>query len=153
MCTPGGEAWVPRYVGPADTHGVLPNGSLVTWPYTRLADDRLTLGEPIIRLRAVAGAGSACKIGLPGRAGWIAYRLAGAVLVKRVTYIEGATYPDLGASLQCYTGGDFLEIETLGLLVNLVPGASIDHQEIWSLHAVAPEAEADDVLRTLGLAD
>ncbi len=43
MCTPGGEAWVPRPVGAADPHGVLPNGSLVTWPYTRLSDDRLVL--------------------------------------------------------------------------------------------------------------
>ncbi|MCY7417552.1 MAG: hypothetical protein LH650_03475 [Chloroflexi bacterium] len=151
MCTPGGEAWLPRYTGPGDTHGVLPNGSLVTWPYTRLADERLTLADPIIRLRAVAGAPAPYKIGIPGRAGWIAYRLGGAVLIKRVTYLDGATYADLGASLQCYSGGDFLEIETLGPLVSLAPGASIEHGETWSLHAVDAGAGADDVLRLLGL--
>ena len=151
MCTPGGEAWVPRYMGPADRDGVLPNGSLVTWPYTRLADERLVMDDPVIRLRAIAGATSPCKIGMPGRAGWIGYRRGGSVLVKRATYIEGATYPDLGASLQCYSGGDFIEIETLGPLVTLASGASIDHQETWSLHAVDPALDTDDAVRVLGL--
>ena len=151
MCTPGGEAWVPRSLGALDAHGVLPNGSLVTWPYTRLADDRLLLDDPIVRLRSVAGAPTPCKIGLSGRAGWIAYRLAGTVLVKRVSYIDEATYPDMGASLQCYSGGDFLEIETLGPLVTLAPGSSIDHRETWSLHPVEPAMPTDDVLRMLGL--
>ena len=151
MCTPGGEAWMPRFMGASDAHGVLPNGALVTWPYTRLADPRLVLDDPILRLRSVAGATTPCKIGVAGRAGWIAYRLGGAVLVKRVEYLEGTTYPDLGASLQCYSGGDFLEIETLGPLVTLAPGASIGHQETWSLHALDPAMDTHYALRVLGL--
>ncbi len=152
MCTPGGEAWVPRYMGPSDPHGLQSNGSLVLWPYTRLSDDRLILDDPVIRVRAVAGASVPCKIGLPGRVGWIAYRLGGAVLVKRATFIEGATYADLGASTQCYSGGDFLEIETLGPLVTLEPGTAIDHRETWSLHAVDPRHGMDELLGDLGLA-
>lgn len=151
MCTPGGEAWVPRFLGALDPDGVQANGSLVTWPYTRLADERLVLDDPVVRLRSVGGAPSPCKIGMPGRAGWMAYRLGGTVLVKRVTYIEGATYPDLGASLQCYSGGDFIEIETLGPLVTLAPGSSIDHRETWSLHAVDPAMDTDEALLALGL--
>jgi hypothetical protein len=151
MCTPGGEAWVPRSLGALDPDGVLPNGSLVTWPYTRLADDRLVLDDPVVRLRSIAGAPTPCKIGLSGRAGWIAYRLGGTVLVKRVTYIDDATYPDMGASLQCYSGGDFLEIETLGPLVTLDPGSSIDHRETWSLDPVDPALDTDEALRMLGL--
>ncbi len=152
MCTSGGEAWVPRYVGQSDPDGVLANGSLVTWPYTRLSDDRLILEDPVIRVRAVAGASRPCKIGVPGRVGWIAYRLGGAVLVKRATWIEGAAYPDLGASTQCYSGGDFIEIETLGALVQLEPGTWIDHRETWSLHAVDPRHGMDELLVDLGLA-
>jgi len=151
MCTPGGEAWVPRFVGATDPHGVQSNGSIVTWPYTRLADERLVLDDPIIRLRGVAGAPSPCKIGIAGSVDWIAYRLGDAVLVKRVTFIEDATYADLGASLQCYSGGDFLEIETLGPLVGLAPGESISHRETWSLHAVATALDSDEALRALGL--
>jgi hypothetical protein len=151
MCTPGGEAWVPRPVGAADPHGVLPNGSLVTWPYTRLSDDRLVLDDPILRVRAVAGAASPCKVGVAGAVDWIAYRLGSAVLIKRVRYIADATYPDLGASIQCYSGGDFLEIETLGPLVTLGPAETIHHVETWSLRAVDPAATTDELLQRLGL--
>ena len=151
MCTPGGEAWVPRPMGATDPHGVQPNGSLVTWPYTRLTDDRLEMGDPVIRLRGVAGAPSPCKFGVSGRVDWIAYRLAGAVLLKRVTYLEHADYPDMGGSLQCYSGGDFLEIETLGPLVTLAPGASIRHRETWSLHALDAALDSEQALRMLGL--
>ncbi len=151
MCTPGGEAWIPRYMGPGDAHGVLPNGALVTWPYTRLSDERLDLRDPVIRLRAVAGAPGPCKVGVTGPAEWIAYRLAGSVLVKRAPYRAGATYPDMGASLQCYSGGAFLEIETLGPLTTLAPGALIDHRETWSLHAIDPDMGSDAVLAMLGL--
>ncbi len=73
------------------------------------------------------------------------------MLVKRATYIEGVSYPDMGASLQCYSGGDFLEIETLGPLVTLTPGASVDHQETWSLHRVDPAVDADAAITALGL--
>ncbi len=151
MCTPGGEAWVPRDLGTADPDGVLPNGSLVTWPYTRLGDDRLIMGDPVIRMRAVAGAPSPCKIGIAGPVEWIAYRLGGAVLVKRVDHISGATYADFEASIQCYSGGDFLEIETLGPLVTLDPGGHVDHRETWSLHAVDPALRMSETLVALGL--
>ena len=151
MCTPGGEAWLPRFLGATDPHGVQSNGALVTWPYTRLADERLVLDDPVIRLRGVAGAASPCKIGIAGRVDWIAYRLGAAVLVKRVTYVEGAEYVDLGASVQCYSGGEFLEIETLGPLVALAPGASVGHRETWSLHAVDAGLDSRAALRALGL--
>lgn len=151
MCTPGGEAFVPRAVDAVDRHGVLPSGALVTWPYTRLSDDRLEIGDPIVRVRGVAGASSPCKVGVSGVVDWIAYRLAGAVLVKRVRYIADAIYPDQGASIQCYSGGDFLEIETLGPLVTLGPGEAIHHVETWSVRAVDPRAGTDELLRYLGL--
>lgn len=152
MCSPGGEAWVPRYMGNSDPHGLQPSGSLVLWPYTRLCDERLQFEDPVIRVKAVRGASGPCKIGLQGQSGWIAYHLGGAVLVKRASHIDGATYPDLGASTQCYTSGDFLEIETLGALVELAPGTSIDHRETWSLHAVDPGRDAAELLSELGLA-
>ena len=153
MCTPGGEAWVPRYTGPGDAHGVLPNGSLVTWPYTRLSDDRLTLSDPVIRLARGRGRSERrARSASPGRAGWIAYRLGGVVLVKRVTWLEGATYPDLGASLQCYSRRRLPGDRDPRPAGQPAPGESIDHEETWSLHAVEPAAAADDVLRQLGLA-
>jgi hypothetical protein len=152
MLTPGGEAWLPRWLGPLDPGGFQANGSLVLWPYTRLADARLIVGDPIIRVQAVAGAERPVKVGLQGRPGWSAYRRREAVLVKRVTWLEAEAYPDMDASIQCYSCGDFIELETLGPLATLAPGESTTHRETWTLTRVDPDAPMDAVLAQLGLA-
>lgn len=151
MLTPGGEAWLPRWMGRADPGGYQANGSLVLWPYTRLEDPRLALGDPIVRVLAVAGAEGRVKVGLQGRAGWAAYRRDDALFVKRAAWLEGERYVDLGASVQCYSSGDFIEVETLGSLVTLEPGASTVHREVWSLTCVDPATSMERVLDRLGL--
>jgi hypothetical protein len=152
MLTPGGEAWLPRSLDALDANGLQANGSLVLWPYTRFADPRLVPGDPVIRVRAVAGSEGRVKVGLQGRPGWAAYRLGDAVLVKRVAWLEGETYPDMDASIQCYSCGDFIEVETLGPLVTLSPGDTTVHRETWSLARVDAGAPMEAVLTSLGLA-
>jgi hypothetical protein len=153
VLTPGGEAWLPRWLGPSDAGGFQANGSLVLWPYTRLTDPRLVLGDPVIRVLAVAGSEGRVKVGLQGRVGWAAYRRADALLVKHVSWVEGARYVDLDASIQCYCSGDFIELESLGPLVTLAPGESTTHRETWRLVRVDPEAPMEAVLAQLGLAE
>jgi len=150
MLTPGGEAWLPRFEGRTDAGGFQANGSLVLWPYTRLTDPRLVLGDPVIRVLAVAGSEGRVKVGLQGRVGWAAYRRGDALFVKQTTWLEGETYPDLDASLQCYSCGDFIELETLGPLVTLAPGAATAHRETWSMSRVDPDQPMDAVLAELG---
>jgi hypothetical protein len=152
MLTPGGEAWLPRSLDALDANGLQANGSLVLWPYTRLGDPRLVLGDPVIRVRAVAGSEGRVKVGLQGRPGWATYRLGDAVLVKRVAWLEGETYPDMDASIQCYSCGDFIEVETLGPLATLSPGDTTVHRETWSLARVDAGAPMATVLTSLGLA-
>lgn len=151
MLTPGGEAWLPRWMGRVDRGGYQANGSLVLWPYTRFADPRLALGDPIVRVLAVPGSEGRVKVGLQGRVGWAAYRRDAALLVKRFTWVEGAAYADLDASLQCYSCADFIELETLGPLVTLGPGASATHREAWSIARVDPALPMGAVLAELGL--
>ncbi len=153
MLTPGGEAWLPRWLGRSDPGGFQANGSLVLWPYTRLTDPRLVLDHPIIRVLALAGSEGRVKVGLQGRVGWAAYRRADALLVKHVSWVEGARYADLEASVQCYCSGDFIELESLGPMVTLAPGESTTHRETWTLARVDPQAPMDAVLVQLGLAD
>ncbi len=153
MLTPGGEAWLPRFMGRSDPGGFQANGSLVLWPYTRFGDARLVPGDPITRVLAIPGSEGRVKVGLQGRPGWAAYRRGDALLVKRFTWLEGEAYPDLDASLQCYSCGDFIELETLGPFVTLAPGASTTHRETWTLHRVDPGAPMDVVLAQVGLAD
>jgi 3-methyladenine DNA glycosylase AlkC len=44
------------------------------------------------------------------------------------------TYPDFGCSFENFTNNEFLEIETLGPLTNVLPGKTIEQVEHWSLH-------------------
>ena len=63
--------------------------------------------------------------------------------MKRARGDESATYADLAAAAQVYTGATFTEIETLGPLVDLEPGGSVEHRERWEVHLVSEgEAEA-----------
>ena len=152
MLTPGGEAWLPRFMGRSDPGGYQANGSLVLWPYTRFGDARLVPGDPVTRVLAVAGSEGRVKVGLQGRPGWAAYRRGDALLVKRVAWLEGEAYPDMDASVQCYSCGDFIEVETLGPLVTLGTGESTTHRETWTLARVDPDAPMDAVLDDVGLA-
>ncbi|MBX3029756.1 MAG: hypothetical protein KF809_06325 [Chloroflexi bacterium] len=152
MCAPDGEAWLPRSEAPLDAGGYQANGTLVLWPYTRFSDPRLALDDPIIRVLGIPGSEGRVKVGLQGRVGWGAYRRAEALFVKRTAWVEGVAYPDMDASLQCYSCGDFVEVETLGPMVDLAPGAAVTHRETWSLHRIDPAASMADVLAAVGLA-
>ncbi len=88
---------------------------------------------------------AAQKVGLMTPEGWIAYAHADHLLIKRVAYLPDACYSDLGCCLETYTNADFLEVETLGPLVDLEPEASVDHTEVWFLfdRVPMPTSEAD----------
>ena len=151
MLDVGGEAWIPQRLSAIDAQGLQANRSIVLWPYSRLDDSRLSLADGLIRLAAVADAPSAFKIGTQADPGWLAYRLGSQLFVKRAQHLWGADYADMDASAQCYSGGRFIELETLGPLVTLAPGASATHRESWSLHTVDPHAEPAAIIAQLGL--
>jgi len=60
------------------------------------------------------------------------------MFVKRFGWVEGATYPDGGVNFETFSNEDFLELESLGPLVALDPGASASHEERWELHRGLP---------------
>jgi hypothetical protein len=67
---------------------------------------------------------------------------------------RAASYPDFGCSCEFFTNGDFLELETLGPLVDVEPEAKVEHTERWSLHkgiqlAEWSEAEIQKVIEPL----
>jgi hypothetical protein len=151
MLAVGGEAWMPQSQAPIDPQGLQANRSIVLWPYSRLDDRRLAIADGLLRLRAVADAPNAVKVGTQADPGWLAYLLGSQLFVKRAQHQWGADYADLGASAQCYSGGRFIELETLGPLVSLAPGAATTHHETWSLHAVDPAAEPAATISQLSL--
>jgi len=130
-----------RAKSPAD---YAPNQELVLWPYFDFTDTRWTFGSRYAFLRQDAAKGPT-KIGLAHREGWVGYVNSGVLFVKRFDYREGANYPDLGTRYQTFSNEDMLEMETVGELVTLAPGASASLVESWELHGGVPDirTEAD----------
>ena len=129
----------------------LPNRAIVLWPYTSLADARLTLEDELAVVRGIAGSEGRVKIGTGRERGWIAWRDGGTLLLIRSDQ-EPGTFGDMGAGTQCYSCGDFVELETIGPAVALAPGEATVHRQTWQVIAVEPAASRAEVLATLGLA-
>ena len=140
----GGIAILP--MNDADT-GFLPNRNLVLWPYTDLGNRNIQLGRQYLMVNAAME--SPFKIGFANPLGWLAYWLEGTLFVKSAGYEPKATYPDYGSSSECYCNAQFLELETLGPLQEIQPGASIQHIEIWQLFHVPARPENESAVQQL----
>jgi hypothetical protein len=125
--------------------GLLPNGSITLWPYTRMNDKRVQWGEKYIMLAQDKKASTAFKIGMPNESGWAAYANHGHLFVIRHDHVEGIEYPDGNCSYETYTNERFLEMETLGPITLLDSGDTIEHAETWSLfdNVEKPKNEKD----------
>ena len=127
VMAPGGELIVPQE--PYVPHGKEAGESfdyarpLVLWQFTKMADPRFTWGDRFIRMRQDDRYGSKQKFGALVKAGWAAYALGGELFRKRFGYEPGAVYPDGGCNAEFFTMPGFLEIESLGPLAPVEPGA------------------------------
>lgn len=145
IMNPGGTAIVPQEPYKKHEDALLPARALVLWHYSDLSDPRFKIGPKFIRLSTNSDLKEPQKIGVMNKAGWAAYARQGTVFIKRYPFREGAAYPDYGCNTEVYTAADFIEVETLGSLTTLAPGATAEHTERWSLHkdVTLGAAEAD----------
>lgn len=134
---------------PRGTHpeNLLPCNSMAMWAYTNMADPRWTWGERFILLRQDPKATTPQKIGLRLHDGWAAYANHNELFVNIFDVTEKAHYPDLGCNYESFTNGAMLEVESLGPLITLEPGATVAHTERWAffkdIPAPASDAEAE----------
>ena len=149
---PGGTAILPLPVRGKHPEALLPNQGLALWPYTNLADPRLTFGTRSI-LIAQRPETPPLKLGVLAVDGWAAYAVAGCLFVKRFPFKPRKAYPDMGVNCEAWTNGGILELESLGPLARLAPGRKAEHVEEWSLFADVPpivtEADVDQHVRPL----
>jgi len=135
MMAAGGTAvtgFPPRGTHPA---ALRPTNPLVMWAYSDFSDPRWKFTEKYLILRQDPSAASALKAGLWNPNTWQAYLLGSDLFLKSTIVTKGPErYPDMGCSLETFTNGEFLEMETLGPLEEMPPGAAITHTERWSLH-------------------
>lgn len=133
VMAPGGVAVIPLPAKVPHTESLLPNQAWSIWSYTDFSDGRWTLGRDFILFRQDSERGPG-KLGLALREGWAAYQLGQDLFVKRFAFDESATYPDGGVNFEVFSNEVILEVETLGGLVDLAPGAHTSHEETWELY-------------------
>ena len=145
----GIEGFPPRGHHP---HDLAPTNPLVMSAYTDLSDPRWHFTKKYMALRQDPHAAEPQKLGSFNHDTWMAYLLGSDLFLKRAT-APGTPreYPDMGCSFETFSSADFLELETLGRMVRLKPGASVEHVEHWSLHRNVhigqwTDAELDRVL-------
>jgi hypothetical protein len=140
----GGTAILPQSRTPTE---LLPNRSLVLWPYTDLTSPHVSWGNRFILVHARQQ--QPFKIGFPNPRGWLAYWLDGTLFVKWAPFDARAQYGDLGCSSECYCNHRFIELETLAPLLVLAPGASITHTETWELYRDVAFPENEDAVQAI----
>ncbi len=151
MMAPGGVGitrFPPRGTHPED---LPPTNPLVMWAFTDLSDPRWTFTKKYVVLRQDPSIKPAQKLGLFNEKTMGAYLLGSDLFVKRYDADASKTYPDFGASYETFANEGFLELETLGPLEAVAPGAAVEHVERWSLGrgvtiAEWTDAELDRVL-------
>jgi hypothetical protein len=136
---PGGLVRLPQPMAVAE-HNVRPNRILVLWPYTSWADRRLEPRDGELRIHAEPGP-PLLKVGSFVEAGWLAYDQDGVTFVCRFTPDPAGRYPDRGCNVEIYCGDAFLELEVLGPLVQLAPGATAMLRQRWELSRARPSEE------------
>ncbi len=128
----GGTAYLPMEPHKSHAEELLPARPLVLWHYTDLTDPRWTLGRRLISLRVDEQYGHPQKIGAGNKQGWLGYRVGDFAFLKSFSH-EQLEYPDMNSNCEIYTGGSFVELESLSPLKTLKPGESVTHEEKWML--------------------
>ena len=119
-----------------------PNQTMVLWPYFDFKDPRWTFGSRYLTLRQDKRGPT--KLGLAHRLGWVGYLNGGTLFVKRFGYEAGKPYPDRGCNFETFTNEGMLEIESLGPLVRLAPGAKVEMVEEWELIKDVPAITGEE---------
>jgi hypothetical protein len=142
----GGVAVLPQQAPVPSTY--LPTRQLTLWSYTQLRDKRLRLDDDLVLVDGQVGE-QPCKVGYFNHAGWMGYLLGDIFFVKRFTPQPDLPHSDMGCNCEVYVWNRFLEVETLGPLTVLEPGAAVVHVETWELHHVPGVLPTIDGVRAL----
>jgi hypothetical protein len=149
---PGGRAILPFPPRVAmDKQHFRSVGPLTLWSFTDFSDARWKLGREFLQLEHqsnLVGRFPEQMTGLFNPAEWGVYYRSGALFLKRAGLVPAAAYPDYGCNFEIFTNSEFLELETLGPIVELKPGESTTHTEDWWLFENVPPGEDESWVRS-----
>jgi len=137
QCRLGGTVILPLSTEKADPEGLLANRQLSFWPYTNLADPRLTLQNEYSFFKAEAA--PPFKMGYFNPHGWLAYWIDDVLFKKTFSAQVDAQYPDNNSNAEIYCNEDFVELESLAPLIQLSPGQAVECVEKWEISGFLPE--------------
>ena len=129
----GGRAILPHEPYRPHSESLLPVRSVALWSYTDMKDPRWTWGTRYIQLKQDPAAKVEQKLGLRNKLGWVACILDEGTFIKRFPFDPAARYPDMDCNFEVFTNDVILELESLGPMTRLAPGASVEHAEEWFL--------------------
>ena len=141
----GGRAIFPHAPYRPHPEALAPARPLVLWPFTKMGDPRWRWGDRYLVLQQDPSRAEPQKVGFYDVVGWMAYALGDLLFVKRHTPVV-APHADFGCNVETFTNDIILELETLGPLVKLDPGASVVHREAWFLFEVPAPGTEDDAI-------
>lgn len=136
----GGEMTVPFAGNVEAGGGYTPNRFLSLWGDSSLADERLTFTAETLKVRQLPRP-NPFKLGLLCRDGVARYEVGGQVFEKRFDGRSVPPYPDNNVNFEVYASEPMLEVESLSPLVELPPGETAEHRELWSIRPVADVAD------------
>ena len=112
---------------------LLPSSALALWPYTDLSDPRWSFGPQGLLFTAQASRQAPQKLGAYVPNGWAAYARGRHLFVKAFKPGPKEGLSDFMANVELWGRGPMVELETLGPVATLRPGASVEHEERWAL--------------------
>ncbi len=140
VLSPGGTEIMPV----PDRQAILENRHLVFWTYTKINDPRVTWGDKYIRLCQNPEDTSKFKFGTLSQHGWAAYFNHGDCFVKYFDTDEDKPHPDRNCNFETFTSNPMLEMESIGVLTELLPGEAVSHSECWSYYTDIALPETDE---------
>jgi hypothetical protein len=142
----GGKVIIPQPPYKSHDAELLPLRSMAIWGYTNMRDPRYLWGTRYIVLSQDTQAKEPTKVGVGVMEGWASYARKGHLFLKRFNYVPGGKYPDFGSSVETFTNAEMIELETVGPLTSLQPGAVVEAREDWYLFkGLAPISDEDSI--------
>lgn len=143
----GGYAAIP--LPPKGDHAtkLLPEYSLVPWPYTDLGAPCWDFHNSFIGLDTTQVTASQ-KIGLTRYPGWAAYWQDAGTMVKFSPVNKQALYPDLGCPFEAFACDWMIEMETLSPLARMEYGEDIRYVEYWGFFRNLPKPDSEETFQT-----
>ena len=145
MLRPGGKACFPTGNATPNPNNLLPDKHLSFWPYNRWDDPRVHYKQDHLFMDMSIIDPHPGKWGTFNARGWMAYWLDGILFCKNAANVSEGSYPDFGCNTETYLCDQFIELESLGSLQQLLPGSEMALNETWTVLEV-PEITSEELL-------